>query len=136
MESVKGISTKKGAEMKIAVIYILISVLGSVIGQLLLKKGMNDLGQITLSLNQLPTILWKMVTNPSVFFGLAIYLVGTVFWLAALSRVDLGYAYPFASLTYVIMLVASWLLFNEQFTLGRLIGTLVIGIGILLIYRT
>jgi drug/metabolite transporter (DMT)-like permease len=77
-----------------------------------------------------------MVTNPYVFFGLAIYLIGTVFWLAALSRVDLSYAYPFASLTYVIMLVASWLLFNEQFTLGRLIGTVVIGIGVLVIYRT
>jgi multidrug transporter EmrE-like cation transporter len=136
MESNSAISTKKGVEMKIAVIYILISVVGSVVGQLMLKKGMNDLGQVTLSLNQLPTILWKMVTNPYVFFGLAIYLIGTVFWLAALSRVDLSYAYPFASLTYVIMLVASWLLFNEQFTLGRLIGTVVIGIGVLVIYRT
>jgi drug/metabolite transporter (DMT)-like permease len=135
MESTKTIFANKGAGMKIAVIYILISVLGSVAGQLLLKKGMNDMGQVTLSLNQLPAILWRMVTNPNVFFGLTIYLVGTVFWLAALSRVDLSYAYPFASLSYIIMLVASWLWFGEKITPGRIFGTVVIGIGVLLIYH-
>ena len=129
------VSTNKGAGMKIAIIYILISVLTSAVGQLLLKKGMNNLGSITLSLNQLLPTLWKMVINPYVFIGLVIYLAGTVFWLAALSRVDLSYAYPFASLSYVIMLVASWIMFNEKITLNRLIGTVVIGIGVLLIYR-
>jgi multidrug transporter EmrE-like cation transporter len=136
METIQTISTNKGAGMKVAVIYILISVLGSVVGQLMLKKGMNDMGKVTLSINQLLAIVWKMLTNPYVFFGLAIYLIGTIFWLAALSRVDLSYAYPFASLSYVIMLVASWLLFAENFSWGRLMGAVVIGIGVFLISRT
>jgi len=129
------VSPTKGAGMKIAVIYILISVLGSVVGQILLKLGMNNLGSITLSLDHLFSILWRMATNPYVFIGLVIYLGGTVFWLAALSRVDLSYAYPFASLSYVVMLVASWIIFDEKISLGRLLGTAVIGIGVLLIYR-
>ncbi len=116
-------------------LYILISVLGSAGGQLLLKKGMNNTGPVTLSLNQLPSVLWHMATNPYVAIGLIIYLIGTVFWLAALSRVDLSYAYPFASLSYVIMLVASWQMFDEKISLGRLLGTFVIGIGVFLIYR-
>lgn len=124
-----------GEEMKIAVLYILISVLGSAGGQILLKLGMNKMGTVTLSLNQLPTILWQMATNPSVFIGLAVYLGGTVFWLAALSRVDLSYAYPFASISYVIMLIASWVLFGEKISIARVVGTFIIGIGVLLIYR-
>ena len=96
---------------------------------------MNSMGPVTLSLNQLPSILWQMGTNPSVVIGLIIYLAGTVFWLAALSRVDLSYAYPFASISYVIMLVASWLMFDEKITLFRIIGSVVIGVGVLLIYR-
>jgi drug/metabolite transporter (DMT)-like permease len=135
MGLVETVSTNKGAGMKIAVLYILFSVLISALGQVLLKKGMNNMGSITLSLNQLLSTLWKMVINPYVFIGLAIYLAGTVFWLAALSRVDLSYAYPFASLSYVIMLVASWIMFDEKITLSRLVGTFVIGIGVLLIYR-
>ena len=127
--------TDKGAGMKIAIIYILISVLASTVGQLLLKKGMNDLGSVTLSANQFLLTTWKMVSNPYVFIGLVIYVAGTIFWLAALSRVDLSYAYPFASLSYVVMLVASWMMFDEKITLSRLLGTLVIGIGVLLIYR-
>lgn len=124
-----------GAGMNIAILYILISVLGSAMGQLLLKKGMNSMGPVTLSFNQLPSVLWQMATNPNVFVGLAIYLVGTVFWLAALSRVDLSFAYPFASFNYVVMLVASWMMFDEKITLSRLLGTVVIGIGVLLISR-
>ena len=121
--------------MKTAIIYILISVLTSAVGQLMLKKGMNDLGSITLSMDHLIPNLWRMATNPYVFVGLVIYLAGTVFWLAALSRVDLSYAYPFASVGYIIMLVASWLMFDEKITLSRVLGTVVIGIGVLLIYR-
>jgi len=121
--------------MRVAIIYILISVLTSTVGQLLLKKGMNDIGSVTLSMDRLFPTLWQMATNLNVFVGLAIYLIGTVFWLAALSRVDLSYAYPFASLSYIIMLVASWMMFGERITLSRIIGTVVIGIGVLLIYR-
>ena len=121
--------------MKIAIIYILISVITSTFGQLMLKKGMAAMGEVTFSVNQLPSIIWKMGPNPYVFFGLVIYLAGTVFWLAALSHVDLSYAYPFASLSYIIMLVAAWLLFDEKIAVSRLIGTCVIGIGVLLISR-
>jgi drug/metabolite transporter (DMT)-like permease len=128
-------STDKGTGMKIAITYILISVLASIIGQLLLKVGMNRLGSITLSASQFLSVSWKMATNPYVFIGLAIYLAGTVFWLSALSRVDLSYAYPFASISYVVMLVASWMIFDEKITLGRVIGTVVIGIGVFLISR-
>jgi multidrug transporter EmrE-like cation transporter len=121
--------------MNTAVIYILISVAGSAAGQLLLKKGMNSMGPITLSLNQFPSLVWQMVTNLDVFIGLVIYLLGTVFWLAALSRVDLSFAYPFASLNYIVILAASWIMFDEKITLSRLAGTIVIGIGVLLISR-
>jgi len=135
MDTMKKESTREATSMQTAILYILISVFFSTVGQLLLKRGMNTLGSVTLSLDQLFSILWRMATNPAVLFGLVIYLVGTVFWLAALSRVDLSYAYPFASLSYVVMLVASWMMFDEKITLARIMGTIVIGIGVLLIYR-
>jgi drug/metabolite transporter (DMT)-like permease len=121
--------------MNIAIIYIFISVLGSVVGQLLLKKGMNSMGPVTLGINQLLSVLWRMATNLNVFIGLVIYLVGTVFWLAALSRVKLSFAYPFASINYVFMLVFSWMMFDEKITLNSLLGTAVIAIGVFLISR-
>ena len=122
--------------MNIAVIYILISVLGGALGQILLKKGMSSMGPLTLSFDHIVPILWKMATNPYVVVGLGIYVMGTVFWLTALSRVDLSYAYPFASLSYVIMLFASWWLFDENISPLRIIGSVVIIIGVILISRS
>jgi drug/metabolite transporter (DMT)-like permease len=122
--------------MNLAIIYILISVLSGAVGQVLLKKGMGSMGPLTLSVNQLGNVLWRMGTNPYVIVGLAIYVSGTVFWLTALSRVDLSYAYPFASLSYVVMLAASWLLFKEDISLVRLLGTLLVGMGVFVISRS
>lgn len=122
--------------MSVAIWYILVSVLAGAIGQILLKKGMGSMGPLTLSVSKLPSLLWRIGTNPYVVVGLLIYVSGTVFWLTALSRVDLSYAYPFASLSYVVMLAASWLIFRENITAVRLLGTLVVGIGVFIISQS
>ena len=122
--------------MTVTIVYILISVLASAIGQVLLKKGMDSMGPLTLTTNELGSILWRIATDPYVIIGMAIYAGGTVFWLVALSRADLSYAYPYASLSYVVMLAAGWLLFDENITSLRLLGTLVVGVGVFLISRS
>lgn len=121
--------------MDLAIVYILISVLGGAVGQLLLKRGMNTMGPLTLSVSEIFTILLKMASNPFVVIGLMVYVASTVFWLTALSRVDLSYAYPFASLSYVIMLIVSWQIFREDITPLRLLGTLVIAMGVFIVSR-
>ena len=123
-------------KLNMSIIYILVSVLFGAVGQILLKKGMGSMGPVTLTLQGLPSTLWRMGTNLYVIGGLLIYVTGTVFWLAALSRVDLSYAYPFASLSYVIMLAASWLLFHEDITMLRVVGTVVIALGVIIISRS
>jgi drug/metabolite transporter (DMT)-like permease len=127
---------RRSTRMNPAIVYILIAVTASAAGQILLKRGMLGIGTLTLTLDQLGSILWRLATNPYVIIGLAIYVCGTVFWLAALSRMDLSYAYPFASLGYLIMLAASWLLLKENITVGRLLGTMVVGLGVFLVSRS
>lgn len=122
--------------MNIAIIYLLISVLGGAIGQLVLKRGMNSFGELTISMDRIVGVLVRMATNPYVLVGLAVYGASTVFWLAALSRVDLSFAYPFASLSYVVMLVGAWQLFDEDISIMRLVGCVVVVAGVLLISRS
>lgn len=135
MSAVEAVLTRKRGIMTIAVAYILISVIAGGAGQILLKHGMTRMGEVTIVANQLPLFMWRLATNPYVVGGLALYAGGTIFWLAALSRVDLSFAYPFASLSYIIMLLASWQLFNENISMMRLAGTIVIGFGVFLISR-
>jgi drug/metabolite transporter (DMT)-like permease len=122
--------------MNIAIVYILISVLGGAIGQVLLKRGMSSMGPLTLSAGKLPSMLLAMGTNPFVVIGLVVYVGSTIFWLTALSRVDLSYAYPFASLSYIAMLIASWQIFHEDISILRLAGSFIILVGVILISRS
>ncbi len=121
--------------MNLAISYILISVTAGAIGQLMLKNGMNNMGAVTLSVGGVPDLLLRLLFNPWVVGGLFLYACGTIFWLAGISRVDLSFAYPFASLSYIIMLLAAWQLFDEQITLPRIIGTVVIASGVLIVSR-
>ena len=135
MELQQVLSRKRVVKMNIAITYILVSVILGAVGQLLLKQGMGSMGPLGISIDGLGGLLWKIGTNLYVVSGLFIYVLGTLFWLVALSRVELSFAYPFASLSYLVMLAASWGLFHENISLLRLIGTLVIVFGVLIISR-
>jgi drug/metabolite transporter (DMT)-like permease len=118
------------------IVYIMCSGIFGVAGQLVLKRGLASLGVMALRLDTAPQIILSLALNPLVIVGLIVYLIGTLFWLVALSRVDLSYAYPFASLNYGLVLVASWLILGERPSAVRLIGVIVICTGVWAISRT
>lgn len=115
---------------------ILTSTIFGVIGQMTLKKGMTALGPLALTAKGAPGLAWQIFTTPAVILGLAIYVASSFFWLLALSRVQLTYAYPFASLSYVLIVIASWALLGEHPSPLRLTGMAVIMLGVLLIAQT
>jgi drug/metabolite transporter (DMT)-like permease len=119
--------------MSITLTCILLSTILGVGGQLLLKRGMTLLGEQTLSPSALFSVGTRMATSPWVLLGILVYVSGTFFWLIALSRVELSFAYPFASLSYVLILASSWLLLGETVNATRLMGVAAICIGVLVI---
>ncbi len=115
---------------------ILTSTFLGVVGQMTLKKAMTGLGPLAITAREAPGLALRIFTTPAVIIGLAIYVISSFFWLLALSRVQLTYAYPFASLSYVLIVLASWTLLGEHPSPLRLGGMGVIMIGVLLISRT
>ncbi len=122
--------------MKGALVYLLVSIACAVVGQILLKQGMRVTGPVTLSLYGLPHLIMQLATNPWVVVGMSLYLGGSLFWLTALSRLDLSLAYPFAGLNYVLILLASYLVFGEALNPIRIAGALLIALGVSLIARS
>jgi drug/metabolite transporter (DMT)-like permease len=112
---------------------VLLSVALSIVGQLILKRGMSDLGPVSLTSRSIFEIMWSIATNPFVVVGMIIFAASVLFWLIGLSRVPLSYAYPFISLSYVIILAASYFLLGEQFSLLRIAGVSVICLGVILV---
>jgi multidrug transporter EmrE-like cation transporter len=113
---------------------ILVSVTLAAVAQVTLKAGMNHVtdasgGQLALngdSLKQIASQVW-------VWAGLAIFAVSAVLWLFALSRANLSFAYPFAALGYVIIVIASILFLDEHVQPLTWVGVALIIGGILLI---
>jgi drug/metabolite transporter (DMT)-like permease len=109
---------------------ILVSVAASVVGQLTLKSGMARLGPLALGQGSVAGLVWRIFSHPRIWLGLALFGVGTFFWLIALSRVQLAFAYPFLSLSYVLVVLASWALLHENLSGWRLIGIAAICFGV------
>jgi multidrug transporter EmrE-like cation transporter len=115
-------------------IFLAISILMAVVGQLLMKKGMMVFG--TFPANQLVSQILPMLFNPYNFFGLILLGSSMVFWLAVLSELELSLVYPMISIAYVLVAIASWIFFKENLTPVRWAGIAVIIIGVVLISRS
>jgi multidrug transporter EmrE-like cation transporter len=110
------------------ILFILSSTVCSVLGQLALKQGMQ---QIAASGSE--AVLKSIVVSKWVFGGLMVYGAGVLFWLMALSRAELTYVYPFASLGYAGIIVGSHFLFKERISRMRLVGVMIIISGVILV---
>jgi len=105
----------------------------TVTGQVLLKIGINHVTSQVGAFSLDPRVLWATFTDWRVILGFALVFGGAIFWLGVISRVDLSFAYPLLALNYVIILIPSRILLNEAVSPVRLIGALIIVIGVIVI---
>ncbi len=115
---------------------ILFTVTTNAAAQLLLKRGMNSIGDLGASGGNIIATAFSVVFNPFVFAGLCTFVISMASHLFVLSRVQLSYAYPFLSLAYVMVAVASWYLFSEELGWARIAGIGFIVIGTIFIAQS
>lgn len=115
---------------------ILVGVLLNAAAQLLLKAGVRQIGEFSFTPANVLPIGWQVATNLPIIGGLACYVVSVVVWILALSRVEVSVAYPLLSIGYVVNAGLAWWLFGEAVGPQRLLGILVIIIGVVLVARS
>ncbi len=115
------------------VLLILLSAVLTAVGQVLFKYGMQPFSETEFSYDSLPRLLWQILLSPSIIFGFIAFGLGAVLWLFALAKAELSYAVPFASLSYILILLAGVVLFREPLTAVKVTGTLLIAAGVVLI---
>lgn len=116
---------------------ILTGVLLNAAAQLVLKKGMSQIGSIQVDINSILTMVLKASTNIYVWSGLIFYVISFVVWLMVLSRVEVSYAYPFLSIGYIIAAFVGYFYFGESMTLNKIGGIIIIiCLGVFLLYRS
>lgn len=113
--------------------FILFTVVTNAAAQVMLKQGMSTLPPLGADATATPVALaWtvlRVVFHPWVFAGLCTFVVSMASHLYVLSRVELSFAYPFLSLAYVIVAVATWWLWAEDMNAWRVTGIALICAG-------
>ncbi|MEM5793319.1 MAG: EamA family transporter [Candidatus Aenigmatarchaeota archaeon] len=117
--------------MNVLIIVGICVVLG-ILGQLSMKKGMNEVGQIGIK-DIFSKKLFSIVFQKYVFIGICFYVLGNMFWLIALSMAELSYVYPLIGTGYLITAILSWLFFGESMTFMKILGIILISLGAYLI---
>ena len=106
----------------------------STAGQLLLKAGMTDIGEVGgIGPGELLGMVGGVLGSWKALLGLASFGASSLFWLVVLSRVPLSTAYPFVALSYLIILGFSTLVLHERPPLLTWSGAALIMTGIVMI---
>ena len=97
---------------------------------------MNSIGKFEFSGGSLMSMLPVVALNPFVIGGLAVLVFSMGLHLMALSRVELSFAYPFLSVSYVLVLIAGYFWFGEAVNASRILGVALICGGTFFIARS
>lgn len=95
----------------------------------LLKIGAARLGGL-----EEPNLVGRLVTNPHLLAGLSLFALNVVFYVLALTRLNLSIAYPIMMAGGVVIVVAvSVLLLHEALTARQGVGLFLLLVGIVLV---
>lgn len=123
--------------MNATIIYSLIvfGVLLNAAAQLLLKAGMERIGQFAFSVSNIWPIGLQVASNPFILAGILFYVISVGVWLLVLSRLDVSIAYPMISIGYIVNAVAAYYLFGEDLNFNKMLGILIILFGVYLVAK-
>ena len=111
-------------------IFIGLTILFTVCGQLLVKSASFEFGPFPKDLTRVFQFLIRAFTNIKLLAGLFCAVIASIMWMNALSLSDISFAYPFMALAIVLVLALSPLLFKEFIPWTRWLGVAVVCIGL------
>ncbi|TPH17049.1 hypothetical protein [Litorilituus lipolyticus] len=111
--------------------YILGTIIFTVYGQIVLKWRVNKVADFPEQFSEQLIFLFKLLLDPWIFSGLFAAFVASFFWIAAMTKFEVSYAYPLivgglAILTSIFAVI----FLKESYSLLKATGLLFIIIGV------
>ena len=117
-------------------IMVLLIVVCANTGDLMLKRGMSQIGEVTISLSGLFHTFVSTLHNGTIWLGI-LFLIGfTLSYMTAVSWADYSYVMPAGAFGYAIQTILAVIVLHEIVTPRRWIGVAMICIGVLLVGQT
>ena len=117
--------------LNMAYLCIALTILLTVYGQFILKWQASLLMGQQQGAGYLAYIV-KMLLNPWVMSGLAAAFGASICWMLAVSRLELGRAYPFMALNFVLVGLIAAPLLGEAYSVHKCLGLAFIVLGLII----
>jgi multidrug transporter EmrE-like cation transporter len=111
-------------------LYIAGVILFTAYGQIVLKWQVQRAGPMPEAWGPKSVALAGLLLNPWVMSCIAAGALAMLSWMAALTRFQLSYAYPFVSITFAVVLLLSAAVFGEAITPAKAAGVALIILGV------
>ncbi len=116
-------------------IYIFSTIFFTVYSQLIMRWQVSCAGSLPEGNYEKLLFIGNLLLNPWVLSSIVATFLAGVSWMLTMTKFEISYAYPWTALNFVLMLLLGVFLFNESFNLQKLVGTLVVVLGVVLIAR-
>jgi uncharacterized membrane protein len=115
---------------------ILVMVVCANLGDLMLKRGMVQIGAVQISAPGIWRALLSTIHNGTIWLGI-LFLIGFTFsYMTAVSWADYSYVMPAGAFGYAIQTMLAVVILHETVTSQRWIGVVLIVTGVLLVGQT
>lgn len=116
-------------------IFIFSTIIFTVYSQLIMRWQVALAGPLPTEMSGKFNYIFALLLNPWVISGVAATFLAGVSWMLAMTKFEISYAYPFVSLNYILVLATGVLLFQESMSFTKLVGSLLIIFGIIVIAK-
>ncbi|MEE8481461.1 MAG: hypothetical protein V3T59_09485 [Desulfobacterales bacterium] len=119
--------------MMINIVFISAIAFGTIVAQIILKKGLILLGGIDFSSGVMVEIL-RLMHSPYVMGAFFLQGIIALFWIYLLSRTQLVYLFTMSgAFFYILLALASWVVLGEKLSLIQWLGVFMISVGVVCI---
>ena len=116
--------------MLINIVFISVIAFGTIIAQIILKKGLILLGGIDFSSGVMVEI-FRVMHSPYVMGAFFLQGIIALFWIYLLSRTQLVYLFTMSgAFFYILLALASWVVLGEKLSLIQWLGVFMISVGV------
>jgi undecaprenyl phosphate-alpha-L-ara4N flippase subunit ArnF len=114
-------------------LYIANTIIFTVYGQIILKWRIKFLNWAMIEGNIYEKIkcYLRLLFDPFIFSGFISAFIASICWTMAMSKFEITKAYPFMSLSPAIVFLLGVFILKEPFTIGKVIGLVLIILGII-----
>ncbi len=116
-------------------LYIFLSLFLGVYSQLIMRWQVSMAGTLPDTVQGKVLFIGHLFLNPWVISGFFATLLGGITWMMVMTKFEINYAYPWMALNYVLVIGFSALFLSESLNMYKIIGSLFIILGIIIISR-